>query len=170
MSAPAVITEKKGTFGRWKPKVWRPEYDRMVAFSVCGKSNIWIAKQLGFTPEHVSNILHQDEAVALAERLQQKLRENIEINIPTVLDEIAVKSVERLKAIMDNDELFQKSPFAVVDRGMDVLKGLNHLRTKGESSNNGNTTNIGTVIIAPNQTSDILDGLERVKEVKRIHG
>ena len=167
----AIAQERKGTFGRWKPKQWRPEYDRMVAFSVCGKSNIAIAAQLGFTPEHVSNILHQPQAIELAEKLHAKLRENIEANIPMVLDEIAAKAVERIKRVMDDDDLFQKHPFAVIDRGMDVLKGLNHLRNKSETGNgNGSTTNIGTVIISSQQKTDILEGLERIAEVKKIHG
>ncbi len=159
---------RKGSFGRWKPKAWRPEYDRMVAFSILGKSNIWIAKQLGFTPEHVSTILHQDQAIELAENLQAKLRENIATNIPAVLDEIAIKAVSRVKAVIENDELFQKSPFAVVDRSLDVLKGLNHLRNK--SDNGSNTTNIGVINITNEQKSDIMKGLERIREVKQLHG
>lgn len=171
MTAPAQTQERKGKLGKWKPKHWRPEYDRMVAYSVLGKSNIWIAKFLGFTPEHVSNILHQPEAVELAEKLHAKLREGIEANIPAVLDEIALKAVSRVKQLIDSDELMIKSPFAVVDRSLDVLKGLNHLKRSGDQSSlgGGTTVNIGTAIIAPQQTSDILEGLQKVAEVKRLH-
>lgn len=126
-----------------------------------------------YTKEHISTVLNQPEAKALMERLQGKLRENIEVNIPDVLGEIAKQAASRLKEVMFDDELFQKSPFQVLDRGLDVLKGLNHLRGGGNGSlqpAGGSTTNIGTVVITQAQRSDLLEGLERVKEVHQLHG
>lgn len=169
-----VSQSLRGRIGKkWEPKKWRPEYDRIVAYSAMGKPNTWIAETLDFTPEHVSTILNTPEAVALMMKIQAKLRENIEVNIPDVLSELAGKAVSRLREVLMDDDLFEKSPFAVVDRGLDILKGLNHLKGGGNGANpvgGGNTTNIGTVILAPGQKSDIMEGLERIAEVKRIHG
>lgn len=153
----------------WVPKKWRPEYDRVVAYSVVGKANTWIAEQLGFTPEHVSSILNTPQGLELASKLQAKLRENIELNIPETLGELAVLATKRLKSLLENDAIFEKSPFAVVDRGLDVLKGLKHLQGGGNGAP-GQTTNIGTaVIVTPGQRSDILDGLQRIADIKKLH-
>lgn len=164
---------QKAPKGKWKPKKWRPEYDRIVGYSALGRSNVWIAENLQFTPEHVSTILNLPEAKALMEKLQTKLRERIVLNIPEVLDDVAQMAVKRLKQVMESDELFEKSPFAVIDRGMDVLKGLNHLRGGGNGAPvlppPGTVTNIGVVNITPGQKSDITMGLEKIAEVRQLH-
>lgn len=169
---PENTAPRKGRI-KWRPKKWRPEYDRIVAYSVLGRSNLWIAENLKFTPEHVSTILNLPEGKALTDKLHAKLRANIEINIPDVMSEVAQLAAKRVKALMEDDELFRKSPFAVVDRGLDVLKGLSHLRGGGNGAPvpaGGSVTNIGTVIVTQNQKSDILDGLQKVAEVKALHG
>lgn len=166
------VEPKKAKLGKWKPKKWRPEYDRIVGYSALGRSNTWIAENLQFTPEHVSVILNLPEAQALMTQLQTKLRERIIVNIPEVLDEVAQQAAKRLKQVMFDDEMFEKSPFAVIDRGMDVLKGLNHLRGGGNGApvpTPGTVTNIGVVNISPNQKSDIMEGLEKVREVGLLH-
>lgn len=164
VTAPARVVKK------WRPKKWRPEYDRVVAYSAMGKSNIWIAQQLSFTKEHVSTILNQPQAIELIGRLQAKLQDNMMVSIPQALSEIADKAVLRLKEVMFDDKLFSKNPFAVVDRGMDVLKGLQHLKGGGNGApQQGNVYNINTAILAPHQRSDILEGLEKVQEVNRLH-
>lgn len=157
---------KRARLNKWKPKKWRPEYDRIVAYSVMGKANVWIATNLGFTPEHVSTILNLPQGIELAERLRLKLRDQIETNIPDTLAYIAKKTAERLKQVIDDDDIFAKNPFAVIDRGMDVLKGLHHL---SPSNGTNGDTHIGTVIISNGQKSDILDGMEKVAEIKRLH-
>lgn len=154
---------------KWQPKKWRPEYDRIVAYSVMGKANTWIAQTLGFTPEHVSSILNTPHGLDLAAKLQEKLAANIESTVPDELAQIGKQAIKRLKSLMDNDEIFEKSPFAVVDRGMDVLKGLRHLVPGGNGAAiqaGGNITQIGQVVLSPQQHTDILDGLRQVKEIK----
>lgn len=170
MSSAARIAAR-GRLKKWKPKRWRPEYDRIVAYSVMGKANTWIAENLGFTPEHVSTILNQTQAIELAAKLQAKLREKIEVNIPDVLSKVAEKTAERLFTLVNDEHLWEKNPFAVVDRGLDVLKGLNHLKGGGNGSLNGGgtTINVGTAILAPTQQDSILQGLKMVAEVKKLH-
>ena len=169
MTAPPA--ERHGTFGRWKPKKWRPEYTRIVAYSVLGKSNVWIAKNLGFTPEHVSTILNQPEGIELADKLHAKMRENMSINIPAVLGEIAEKAVLRVKEVIFDDELMEKSPFQVVDRAFDVLKGLRHLTGGGNGSvqPGGDTFNIGTAVLVHQQRSTLEEGLVKIAEVRKLH-
>jgi hypothetical protein len=119
---------------KWEPKKWRPEYERMVYYSVAGLSNKQIGQQLGYTKEHVSNVLNLEKAEELRVLLLSKMRERAVIDIPSRLTQIAEKTVERIQSVIESDELFEKSPFAVIDRGMDVLKGLGHLRGGGNGA------------------------------------
>lgn len=170
MSASSV-PDRRGSIKRqnaWIPKKWRSEYDRVIAYSALGKSNTWIAEQLGFTPVHVSSIINTPQGQALLTKLQEKLQENIITNIPTTLEYIAQKTAQRLKAVVDNDALFEKNPFAVIDRGLEVVKGLRHLQGGGNGAPPGNVTNIGTVVITPQQHSAILDGLQKIREIKSV--
>lgn len=165
-------TEKKpnptGRLTKWKPKKWRPEYDRIVAYSVMGKSNVWIAKQLDFTPVHVSNILNQPQAIELADKLHQKLRANLESDIPSVLTDVAQKTAKLMQRVIDDEVLVQKNPFAIIDRGMEVLKGLGHLKTGAQQG--GNTFNGPTVVLTAHQNDAIASGLEKLQQIKVIHG
>lgn len=171
-TAVAVPEPRKGKLNKWRPKKWRPEYDRIVAYSALGKSNKWIAEHLEYAAEHVSVILNLPEAKQIMDKLQTKMRERIEVNIPEVLAESTKQAALRVKAVLFDDALFEKSPFAVIGVATDVLKGMNHLRGGGNGAPTptaGQITNIGTVVISQGQRSDILDGLEKIAEVKKLH-
>jgi hypothetical protein len=159
--------EKKGRLGKWSPKKWKADYDRVVAYHVMGKENKVIAEMLGFTPEHVSTILHTPQAVELKLKLEAKLREKIETNIPETLDYIARKTAERLKQVVDSDELFEKSPFAVIDRGMEVMKGLNHLKGGGNGSNPINVER--AIIVSGESAAGLVAGFDKANEARRLN-
>jgi len=162
------VEPKKARLGKWQPKKWRPEYDRIVGYSVLGKSNIEIATNFGLTKEHISTILNLPQAKELAEKLQIATKQRMLENIPDTLDYVARKTTERLKQMIDDDELFDKSPFAVIDRGVDILKGLSHLRGGG---NGANAINVEKAIIVPaEQAKDFFRGMTKADEARRING
>lgn len=161
---------KRGKLGKWVPKKWKPDYDRVVAYHVMGKSNIEIAEILGYTKEHVCVILSRPPALELQTKLQDALRTRMLVNIPETLDYVARKTVERLKQVVDSDDLFEKSPFAVIDRGMDVLKGLNHLKGGGNGANGNGTINVERAIIVGGQASaNLFEGFTKSDEARRIN-
>lgn len=171
MSAPAIDifadNRRPPRLTRWKPKMWRPEYERMVAYSTLGWSNTRIAKELGYTKEHVSNVLNTPQAEALKEQLLKRLHEVAVTSIPDNLEYIARRTTERLKKVLDDDELFDKSPFAVIDRGMDVLKGLSHLKGGG---NGAGSINVNSAIILPiSAAENLASGLNKANEVRQLH-
>lgn len=164
-SAPPV---KAGKLKKWVPKKWKADYDRVVAYHVMGKTNIEIAEILKYTKEHVCLILSRPQALELKEKLQVALRDRMLTNIPETLDYVARKTVERLKQVVDSDELFEKSPFAVIDRGMDVLKGLQHLKGGG----NGSTGTINVeraVFVSGSAAENMFDGFTKSDEARRIN-
>lgn len=158
---------KRPKLKKWIPKKWRPEYERIVAYAVLGLPNTVIANKVGKTPQHVSNILNLPEAQKRQLELLEKLKKNIDVSIPDTLEYVAQKTTERLKALVDNDELFEKSPFAVIDRGMDVLKGLSHLRGGGNGS--GPTVNGNVIILPVGVAQNLNDGLSKADEAVRMH-
>lgn len=160
---------KPARFTKWVPKKWRPEYERVVIMSATGLSNTQIAEKTGFTKQHVSNILNLPQAEQLQAKIVERMRERALTDIPSVLNRVAEKAAERLEKMINNDELFEKNPFAVIDRGMDVIKGLNHLKSKAPEQ--GNTTvNGNAVILNLRDVDEIAAGLEKLAEVKRLHG
>lgn len=164
------VKRNKGKINRrWEPKRWRPEYERIVAFSVCGKSNTWIAEQMGFTSVHVSNILNLPQAVALAEKLHSRLRENVEANVPQLLSDISTKALERVKAFVNDDNLFSKNPFAVVDRSMRILENT-ILQKSNNPSSPLNIDRSNVLVLTPQQQDSVSEGLKKLQEIKEIHG
>lgn len=171
MSAPAIlpIEDKKGPrLTKWVAKKWKPEYEKMVAYSVIGWSNKKIGLELGYTKEHVSNVLNLPQAEELKDKLAAKMREKT-LSIPDTLQYVAEKTADRLRKVMDNDELFERHPFAVIDRGMDVLKGLSHLKGGGNGGG-GNNINAQNVFLLPaNNAQNLFDGMAKADEALRLN-
>ncbi len=171
-----VDQNERGRIGKWKPKKWRVEYDRVVAMSVAGISNTEIATKVGFTKEYVSLILNLDEGKALYNRLQAKILEDWETQIPNNLNTIARKTTERLLQAVNNDELFAKAPFSVIAAGMKAVEGLGHLRGGGNGSTgvgelpgaHSTNVNIGVVNISAEQKSDLMSGLDKLQQIKSL--
>ena len=168
MEAAAVDKRRTGKLNSWKPKNWKAIYDRVVAFHVMGKKNTEIAAQLSLTPEHVSTILNLPRAQELKKKMEDALRARIEENIPEALEYIAKKTTSRLKQVLDDDDLFAKAPLAIIDRGLDVLKGLNHLKGGGNGAPGINVQN--AVIIPQNQAAGLIEGFTKADEARRING
>lgn len=158
---------RRGKLKKWQPKKWKADYDRVVAYHVTGKKNIEIATILGMTPVHVSNILNLPRAQELKAKLEATLRERIETNIPETLEYVARKTTERIKQMIDSDTLFEKSPFAVIDRGMDVLKGLNHLKGNGNGASPISVER--AIIVSGDNAAALVAGFDKADEARRIN-
>ena len=165
-----MTDQSRSKLNKWRPKKWRAEYDRIVALSVCGRSNKQIATEVDFTPEYVSVILNLPEAEELRVRLQERLRDKILDDVPTVLGRTSQKAAKRFEEMMDDDELFKKSPFAVIDRGIDLLKGLRHLQTATSQPALPSMTINGPAVIMPAMAAEgIRDGLKKADEAFRLN-
>lgn len=153
----------------WKPKRWRPEYERMVAFSCLGYSNKMIGEKLGYTKEHVSTILNMDEAETIRIMVLEKMRASVADSIPDTLTRISQKTVKLLDQSFENEDLVKKSPFALIDRGLDVLKGLGHLKGGGNGSGTTIDNRGGMMIVTASQDSELAEALRKSDEVKKLH-
>src|SRR6266702_5236825 len=148
----AVAQElRPGRMTKWRPKKWEAMHEQIVVLSCLGRSNKQIAELFGYTPQHICNILGTPEASLVRRRVLDNLRDSVKSNLDQSLEDLADQSVIRLKEVMFDDELFEKSPFAVVDRGLAVLRGVGRLK-----SGSDNSTNVNKAIILSAEDSKIL--------------
>lgn len=134
MTARAFVDKKEPKLTKWVPRKWQPEYERMVAYSAMGWSNIKIAQELKYTTVHVSNVLNLPQAKELRDKILARMRERTLEDVPNILQRIALKTAERLETVVNDDEMFLKTPFAIIDRGLDILKGTGHLKGGGNGA------------------------------------
>jgi hypothetical protein len=164
--------EKPKKKGAWKPKKWKVAYERMVLMSAYGMSAKMIGQELGYTREHVATILNMEEAEKIRMILLEKLRAKAMVEIPTGLEQIAKKTVNLLLNSFENEELIKKNPLALVDRGLDVVKGLGHLRGGGNGANGGlniNSQGGNVLVLQGEQVDDLAQALKKANEVKQLH-
>jgi hypothetical protein len=144
---PARLTKK------FEPKTWKPLYDQFVYFHVLGKSNIWIAEKFGKTPQTVCNILNSTQGQVHKKIIAYNLQQQQVENVVARMEGVSTKFMRRIEQVADDDELFEKAPFAVVDRGLAIIKSLGHLKggSPTDGGNNGGSTTINNTQINDNR-------------------
>lgn len=156
---------KPARFTKWQPRKWEAMHEQMVILSTLGRSNVSIAEMFGYTPQHVCNVLNTPQADLIRRRVLDNLRESATKQIDGSLEDLADQSLVRMKQIMYDDDLFEKSPFAVVDRGLSILRGVGKLRS--EQSMNTNVKN--AIFMSKEDASALLDGMKAADEAKRLN-
>jgi len=130
------------------------------------KSNTELGVMFGFTPQHISNILSTPQASLVRRRALETLREKVDGGLPKRLSDLADKATQRVAQIMYDDAVFERSPFAVVDRALRVLAGVGRLRNAEEAR--GDTTN-NVLVLTGESANDIRDGLRKSREAHEKH-
>lgn len=154
-------------FVKWAPKRWEVMHQQIVALSTMGKSNTEIAEQFGYSPQQISNIINCPQASIERRNMINALQKGIEERIPKRLEQLADKAIQRIADVLYNDDLAERSPFAVADRGFVVLKGLGKLKDENSARN----VNIEkAVILAPELATQIADGLAALKRAQITAG
>jgi hypothetical protein len=164
--AEAPASGRAAKFTRWRPKKWHVMYDQIVALDTIGKSRDEIAKLFGYTPQHVSNIVNCPEAAITRGRLLEQLNARSVEKLSASLETLAVQAKKRLAQVLYDDDLFERSPFAVVDRGLTVLAGVGRLKTKAEASK----MNVERAIIfTSDDAKAIQESLKKADIARKLH-
>lgn len=168
-----VIGSKRGAkaFKRWVPKEWRPEYEAIVALSCTGLNNEEVGRRFGYGKQQVSNILNTPQAIKLREIIVIRLREKHTESFGERLSKLNAKALERVEAVIESDDYFEKSPLAIFDRSVTFLKSQGVMKSP-ESINSGPTIGnvIGKAMIMTSEAANILsEGLRKANEVKVLH-
>lgn len=159
---------------KWEPKDWKPHYDWIVSLSAIGYGNTTIAEKLkadfGFeyTPQHIGNIINCKQGKVVAQVITQRQRNNISGSIAERLQGIADKAVDNLERLITEEQFFEKTPIQVVDRGLALLKGLNHL--KAENANSVGGINVQNAVIIPGEGATLIrEAMQKSDEAKRLY-
>jgi hypothetical protein len=147
----------------WRPNKWHPVYERVVALAAAGLKNTEIAEAMGYTPQHVSNILRTPEANRISNNMRERSQKTMADDLQ-LITEAAIKNVKHV--IVDNAETYQlEAPFKLLDRSITFLKGI------GKLQNDGGNTNIQNNLILPESyRKQLTEGIDKLKEVWTING
>ncbi|HEX9430571.1 MAG TPA: hypothetical protein VF944_09355 [Candidatus Bathyarchaeia archaeon] len=159
-----VARRARITRPKWNPKQWHPIYEEVVLLDAMGLSRKDIALEKGFTETHVTNIMNTEQAKIIKQLLIARLRKKHEETIDQRLEKMALKAMDRVEEVMQNDELAEKNPLGLFDRAIVLLKGTKKIATE-------ETTNIKNAMIVSEQGLDrLLKGMEKADEARRLHG
>lgn len=159
--------ERPGIFKRWRPRKWHVVYDQIVALDTLGKPQKEIAELFNYTVQHVSNICQCPEAAITRGRLMEQLQQGAVAKLGTDLEVLAVQAKKRLAQMLYDDDLYQRSPFQVVDRGITVLSGVGRLKSRTDAANKVNVER--AIILTADDGKAIRESLQKADAAKRLH-
>ena len=174
---PARLTKK------FEPKTWKPIYDTFVYHHCLGRSNKWIAEEYGYTPQQICNILTSTQGKILKGLLSENLRNARERRLDERMEDVGDKFMKRIEAVADDDALFEKAPFAVIDRGLAVIRSIRE-KSSGSSlvkvsdgqggstiiNNVQNNDNRRVTVIGEKAVAELRDAIRFSDEVNAMHG
>lgn len=129
----------------YNPVTWKPLYDAIILHLVMfGGKKKDIASRFGVTPQTVSNIINCEQGKIQIRAAQERVRETMIRSIPQRMGDIAEKAVSRMEEFINDDTLYEKSPFAVIDRGMRFMQGTRLLSVQ-DNVNSSPASSLPTV-------------------------
>jgi len=158
--------------GRWEPKKWKPLYTQIITLSCSGMPAKMIIQQIQlttgkvYTPQQISNVLNTSKAREIIALIELNMKERAKENLTTNLEYIAVKTTERMRSAIDNDDLFQRAPFQTISMGIKALEGLGHLKKPDEKNSNYIQRAVFLTIESQQQ---LVDGMAKANEAMRLH-
>lgn len=151
---------------RWEPKKWKPQYEIICGLHANGMSNIEIADKAGRTPQQISNILCCEQGKRVIAEITAALHKKNTQTLPEMYAEIAQKTARLTLKLFDNEDVVQKSPFALIDRGLRVSEGAGKLKRGNDGVNIGNAT---INALPPALIERMSEALEKAQVVKELH-
>lgn len=161
---------------KWQPVRWQPLYEQFVMLSCLGVSNTDIAKRFDYTPQQVSNVLNTEKAREIQKFAVEHIRKNSMATTMQRIEMLSAKAADRIEAVLNNDELAEKSPFAIFDRSLALLRANKVVSSVGDptapngSSIPGVVVNGDAVIIPSETLTKFTAAMEKLNKVNEIHG
>lgn len=168
-----VIGPKRGAriTKKWIPKEWRPEYEAITALSCTGLSNEALGKRFGYGKQQISNILNTPQAKKLREIIVERLRATNNNTLGERIDNLREVALKRVESVLTDDDIFSRSPLAIFDRSLGILKSTGNVKDNGIGEHPiNNITNIkNAMIVSPASAHLINEGLAKSEEAKRLN-
>jgi hypothetical protein len=153
---------------KWEPQKWRPKYDIIIEFHVQGYKNKEICDMIGngCTPQTVMNVVTCEmakERIAEAKARQIARLANDQNRRLEKLQERALQITER---VMFDDSIVEQSPMAMLDRSMKLLTQRRVLESEQPAGINVDKA----IILSPEASTRLVDGLEKANQVRALLG
>ncbi len=156
---------------KWIPKEWKPVYEQIVHLDCMGVSQAKIAAQFDYTPVMISKICCTPQAKIIRRKVLELLAEKNKVFQEERFGRTQVQAMERISAVMEDDELFMADPFSVVDRAFKLLEKTGRIggRDKGDINVAGDLTVNKVSNLSQTAIVEIKDGLAKSREAKELH-
>ena len=163
--------EGAARIAKWIPKHWTPVYEQIVHLDCMGVSQKKIAAQFSITNVMVSKICSTPQAKIIRRKILELLAEKNKVFQEDRFGRVQVRAMERISAVMENDELFMADPFAVVDRAFKLLEKTGRIggRDKGDINVAGDLKVSNVSNLSQTAIVEIKDGLAKAREAKELH-
>ncbi len=152
---------------KWIPKNWTPVYEEIVSLDCMGMAQKEIAEKFSMTSVMVSKICCTPQAKIFRRKVLEVLAERNKVFQKDRFERVQVRAMERISTVLEDDNLFEADPFAVVDRAFKLLektKVLGGGEGKGDINIAGNVNMLSQTAIL-----EIKDGLAKAREAKELH-
>ncbi len=152
---------------KWIPKTWTPIYEEIVSLDCMGMPQKEIAKKFDFTAVMISKICSTPQAKIFRRMVLETLAKRNKVFQEDRFERSQVRAMERISSLMEDDELMENDPFAVVDRAFKLLektKVLGGSESKGDINIAGNVNMLSQTAIV-----ELKDGLAKAREAKELH-
>lgn len=158
--------EWKGPKLRYRPKKWLPEFSQVVFdyIAIPGITQEELGDKYGYTKVHINNILNSPQAAKIREATAKGILNYNEENVTVKLGEISQKAVERMHNFIHNDILYEKSPFAFIEKSIAIRKSIGD--EKKDEPKGGDFINNGVIAISGPQAEGLLKSFELALELK----
>ena len=173
---PVKRTKIRFPSSKWVPKKWRPEYEIIVSMYASGMSREAICKKFYefsgtlYTEQHITNICNTPEAQRILTGNIDNIRKRTNDEIQLKLSELQKKAIRRVEQIIESDDHFRDSPFAVVDRAFKVLDmGVGKKETQPVGGTFGNTLIGNALIMTPEAAQIMAEGTKKADEARRLY-
>ena len=172
-----TITKKRipARIGKWVPKNWTSIHEEIVALKITGFSNAVLAKRFDKSLVYISKVLNTPQAKIIKRKALNDLSHNYKEFQKERLQRTQARAMERISDMIDNDQLAEDNPFAIVDRSFKLLektgvmasadelaRGKTEVNVKGDLNINNTQVNV-------TQIAELKDGLKRLEEIAVIH-
>ena len=152
---------------KWIPKNWTPVYEEIVSLDCMGMAQKEIASKFGMTNVMVSKICSTPQAKIFRRKVLEVLAERNKVFQKDRFERVQVRAMERISTVLEDDNLFEADPFAVVDR---AFKLLEKTKVLGGGESRGDINIAGNVnMLSQTAILEIKDGLAKAREAKELH-
>lgn len=159
-----VVRRARITKPRWNPKEWHPIYEEVVLLDCMGLKRSEIATRVGFTEEHVTNILKTEQAKIVRKLVIARINDKAQLTIEQRLEKVTLKAMDRVETVINDEELLKKNPLGIFDRAITLLKG-----TRKIQPDDGATHIHKAVMVTESQFDRLIKGTALADEAKRLH-